>query len=95
METVKLFYLENCPYCRNAKRALRELAEENAAYAAVDVEWIEESRQASFAERYDYYYVPTLFAGGGKLYEAHPGESYAACKAALKKALDAVLSARA
>jgi thiol-disulfide isomerase/thioredoxin len=93
METLTLFYLRFCPYCRNAKRALAQLAEEenvrDLAVAGVD-----EAEDRALADRYDYYYVPSLFAGERKLYEAEPGESYEACKARLKAALDEVLPGR-
>ena len=36
-----ILHLDNCPYCRKARRALDELCEENTAYRAVTVEWIE------------------------------------------------------
>ena len=91
MKKLTLFYLETCPYCINAKKALKELGEEKAAYAAAEIEWIEESRQPSLAESYDYYYVPTVFLDGEKLYEAHPGESFEACKDELRRCLDRVL----
>lgn len=93
MKKLTLFYLEDCPYCRNARRALDELVKENPAYAGVAVDWIEESRRPELAEQYDYYYVPTVFAGETKLYEAHPSESYSDCKEKLRAALDAVLGA--
>lgn len=88
MREIKLFYLENCPYCHYAKRALAELVEEEPKYAKIQVEWIEESRQPEIADQYDYYYVTTIFAGEKKLYEAHPSEDYEACKANVKAALD-------
>ena len=93
MKEIKLFYLENCPYCHYAKRALDELAKENPLYGEVNVEWIEESEHPELAGKYDYYYVPTIFAAGKKLYEAHPSEDYAACRKNVKAALDAVLNA--
>ncbi|MBR1586020.1 MAG: glutaredoxin family protein [Clostridia bacterium] len=89
---ITLFYLEHCPYCRNAKKAIQELTEENEAYRAISIQWIEESRQPDVAEQYDYYHVPTVFCGNNKLYEATPGESYAQCKAQLQKVFDQVLS---
>lgn len=92
MKKATLFYLENCPYCRNARRALEELAREEPKYAGAELTWVEESRQPELAARYDYYYVPTVYLGSEKLYEARPGESYASCKAKLKAALDAVLA---
>ena len=92
MREIKLFYLESCPYCHNARRALKELVKENPVYGEIRVEWIEESEQPDLAQQYDYYYVPTIFAGDKKLYEARPSEDYAACKQNVKAALDAVLS---
>ena len=55
------------------------------------MEWIEESRQPSLAQSYDYYYVPTVFLSEQKLYEAHPGESFDACKDELRRCLDQAL----
>lgn len=94
METLTLFYLRFCPYCRNAKRALAQLAEEEKRYADLAIRWVDEAEDRALADRYDYYYVPSLFAGERKLYEAEPGESYEACKARLKAALGEVLPGR-
>lgn len=91
MSKLTLFYLENCPYCRNAKKAVRELCSEQPAYAAAEIDWVEESRQPALAAQYDYYYVPAVFLGEKKLYEATPGESYEACKAQLAAALEKAL----
>ena len=53
---------------------------------------IEEERESETAGRYtDYYYVPTIYAGADKLYEAHPSDSYEKIKAEVKRALDAVV----
>ena len=91
-KAITIFYLTDCPYCHYARRALKELTAEKAAYGEIDVEWIEESTRPDVAAQYDYYYVPTIFDGNRKLYEAHPSEDYAACKANVKAALDAVLA---
>lgn len=92
MKKITLFYLENCPYCRNAKQALAELIKEAPQYGQVEIHWVEESKEPDLAGQYDYYYVPTVFMGGAKLYEASPMEPYAACKANLKAALDTALA---
>lgn len=92
MKKITLFYLADCPYCRYAKRALTELTKENPIYNAIQVEWIEESQKPEISEQYDYYYVPTVFYGNEKLYEAHPSEDYAACKKNMKSALETVLN---
>lgn len=83
-----LFYLEDCPYCRYARRALRELAAEGVE---VPIEWVEESRRPDIAAKYDYWYVPTLFYGEEKLYEAHPSQSYEDVKRSLRGAMDEIL----
>ena len=87
-----ILHLDDCPYCHKARRALDELREENPAYRGVAVEWIEEERESKAAGRYtDYYYVPTIYAGAEKLYEAHPGDDYDKIKTEVKQALDAVI----
>lgn len=91
MKKITLFYLEDCPYCHYAKRAVGELMEENPAYSEIQIDWIEESEQPEISVQYDYYYVPTIFYGGQKIYEAHPSENYTDCKKNVKSALDAVL----
>lgn len=87
-----LFHLNNCPYCQNARQAMAELVKEDPAYSQIEIDWIEESRQPEVAERYDYYYVPTIYLGEDKLYEARPSESYADCKRNVKAALDTALA---
>ena len=91
MRKITLFYLTDCPYCRNAKRALEELKKENPAYGEIEIDWVEESEQPEVAGKYDYYYVPTIYVGDKKMYEAKPSESYAVCKENVKAVLDAVL----
>ena len=91
MKKITLFYLENCPYCHNAKRALEELIKENPSYEAVSIDWIEESKEPKLVAQYDYYYVPTIFSGDRKLYEAHPSEDYDACKKNVRAALEQAL----
>ena len=87
-----ILHLDNCPYCHKARQALAELQAENPAYRVVIVEWIEEEREREAASRYtDYYYVPTIYAGDKKLYEAHPGDNYGKIKASVKAALAAAL----
>ena len=91
MKKVTLFYLTNCPYCHNAKRALDELFSYDQRYSEIEIKWIEESQESELAAQYDYYYVPTVYFGDKKLYEADPSEDYADCKLKLKSALDTVL----
>ena len=92
MKKVMFFYLENCPYCKQARRALDELKTEDARYGTVAMEWVEESQHPDVAEKYDYYNVPTMFVGDEKKYEAQPGEKYDACKENVRRVLDAALA---
>ena len=54
MKKVTFFYLENCPYCKQARKALDELKAGDARYGTVTMDWIEESDHPDIAERYDY-----------------------------------------
>jgi len=87
-----IFYFDGCPYCRNAKLALDELLRENPAYGKLDIEWVNEKKEADRSKQYDYYYDPTIFVGEHKLYEAHPGDDYAFIKKNVKAALDSALA---
>lgn len=92
MSEVKLFYMEGCPYCRNARRALDELKQENAAYAALPIDLIEENEHPDIADRYDYYHVPSMFIGAEKAYECAPGEGYDEIRSHIKDVLDRALA---
>ncbi|MDD4774766.1 MAG: thioredoxin family protein [Eubacteriales bacterium] len=76
------FKLRNCPYCIEADRRLRELVAENPKYADIEIETIDEREQTALADSYDYYYVPTFFAGRKKLHEG------VTTKAKIKAVLD-------
>ena len=92
MKKMMIFYLEHCPYCIKARRALSELIAENPAYGDIQVSWIEEEENAPLAQQYDYYYVPTIYDDQKKkLYEANPSQSYEEIKECIRKAMDAVL----
>ena len=86
-----IFYMTGCPYCSKAKQALAELLTENPDYGQVVINWINETTEPEKAEGYDYYYVPTVFFGKKKLYEAHPGDDAAFIKESLRKALDEII----
>ncbi|MBR3227370.1 MAG: glutaredoxin [Erysipelotrichaceae bacterium] len=84
---MKIFYLETCPYCINARRALKELQDNDPDCAAIETEWIEESRQPQIADTYDYYRVPSVFCDGEKLYECDPHDDYTEIRRHLEKCL--------
>ncbi|MBQ6555395.1 MAG: thioredoxin family protein [Firmicutes bacterium] len=83
---LKIFYLEGCPYCEKAKKAVKELIAENPQYLSIQTEWTEERRNAEIAEKYDYYYVPSVFCGDRKLYECKPSHGYEEIKENINRA---------
>ena len=85
MSKLMYFYLKTCPYCIEAERWVGGLRKRDPKYAAVEIEYIEESEQKELADSYDYYYVPTYFLDGKKLHEG------AATEAKIKAVLDAAL----
>ena len=91
MAEITIFELAFCPYCRKAHKALKALRAENPAYAGVEVRWIDENLHRGLADQYDYWYVPSVYQGERKLYEADPSQDYEEIKASLKAALDQAL----
>lgn len=92
MRNVIYFYMQGCPYCRQANRAIEELTAENPKYAAVPIQRVDENQHPELVKNYSYYYVPTMIVGNDKVYEARPGESYAECREQVQKVLDAALA---
>lgn len=90
-----ILYLSHCPYCLSLKRAITELTEQNPAYRAVPVTWIEEALQPTLADKYDYWYVPSVFMGAEKLFESQPSDNYTTLKAAMEQAFLTALAAKA
>ena len=69
MQKITMFYMETCPYCKEAFRWMEELYGENAAYKSIEIEKIEETVHPEIADKYDYYYVPTYYVGDEKRHE--------------------------
>ena len=92
MHEIEIFYLRGCPYCENARRAVAELLREEPAYEALRLRWIEENEEASLADSYDYFRVPSVFHKGDKLYECAPFQGYETIKAHIREAFDRALA---
>ena len=92
MQEFEIFYLTGCPYCRNARKAVVELLAENPAYAALPIRWIEERQEPALADSRDYYYVPTIYWKGEKLYEASRSDGFDTIKASFRTAFDRALA---
>lgn len=90
MKKIVCFHLDDCPYCHKARRAFDELCAENPAWKNIPVEWVEETRETpSELKNFNYYYVPTIYVGAEKVYEANPADDYAKIKSNVRKALAA------
>lgn len=86
MKKVTLIKIEGCPYCAAAFKAIDEVKKN---YPATELEIIDENTQPQLAGKFtDYYYVPSMYVDGKKIYEAHPGESYEECLANVKKVFE-------
>ena len=90
MKKITMIKMQGCPYCAKYAQAVEELRAAQPAYARVEIEIIDENEQPELAKAYakDYYYVPSLFIEGHKVYEAQPGQDYDTIKAAVADAFE-------
>ncbi|MDR0348226.1 MAG: thioredoxin family protein [Tannerella sp.] len=68
MKHIKIFYLSNCRFCRQAFSYIEQLKEQDQ-YKDIEIDLIEESEEPDMADRYDYYFVPAFYFGDEKLSE--------------------------
>jgi thioredoxin 1 len=69
VKPVVMFIIESCPHCQKALLWMEELKKENKQYALIQVNMIDEELHPDIAGQYDYYYVPTFYVDGAKIYE--------------------------
>jgi glutaredoxin len=74
MKEVKMFMMETCPHCKKALSLMEEICREQPRYKEVVVKQIDEKKDPAYAEKFDYYYVPTYFVGDEKLHEGVPSK---------------------
>jgi len=91
MSEISIYILVNCPYCKAAKRAVEKLKSEKEEYSSVELKWIDESKIKDFPDWCDYYYVPTIYLGETKFYEASPSDNDEVIYLNVKAAFDAAL----
>ena len=60
-------------------------------YEGVEIDFIDENKEPAKTQPFagQYYYVPSIFMDGEKLYEAQPGHSYDKIYAEVKRVFDA------
>lgn len=69
MKKLMIFYQEQCPFCKRAFAYIQELKKENPEYEKIPTEYIEETEEPDFANKFDYYYVPTFYIDSEKVHE--------------------------
>ena len=82
---ITMIEMAGCPYCAKAHQAIDEL---KAAHPTTEIVFIDENKAPEKLKEYQgkYYYVPSLFVGTEKVFEASPGDYYEKIKAAVEKA---------
>lgn len=71
MKDILMFILPGCPHCKTALKAQRELLAGHPRWQRIPIRIVDESKEAAFADAHDYYYVPTWYVGGKKVFEGH------------------------
>lgn len=84
MKTVNVFITSWCPHCKRAISWIDELKNENPKFAPIEVNIIDEELHPEISKQYDYYYVPTYYVDGVKIYEG--GTTKDIARLALEKA---------
>jgi len=69
MKTVNVLITTWCPHCKRAISWIEELKNENPKFAQIEVKIIDEELHPEISKQYDYYYVPTYYVDGTKIYE--------------------------
>ncbi len=69
MKKITMFIQPMCPYCKKALRYIEEVKAANPELAAVEIEIHDELKEVEFADKFDYYYVPTFYIGDKKIHE--------------------------
>ena len=69
MKKLTIFYQERCPFCKKAFAYIKELKSEYPEYSIIPTTLIEETLQPDYADKFDYYYVPTFYINEEKVHE--------------------------
>lgn len=94
MAKLVMMMFDGCPYCAKAKKWVAELKAENPAYAAVEIQEVDERLHPEYYKerKLNYYYVPTYYLCDNqgepvqKLFEGAPEPED------IKKVLDAAVA---
>lgn len=85
MKEITMMILNDCPHCKRAAKMIEVLKEKHPEYRDIVINAYDENEHPEISEKFDYYYVPSMFADGRKLLEGVP--SFESIEAALQAAL--------
>ena len=68
MTDILMFMMSTCPYCKKAEKYMAELLKQ-PEYAGLQIARVDENKEPEVADMYDYFYVPTYYVGGQKVFE--------------------------
>ena len=71
MKEILLFVMAGCPHCRLALQLQEELFAAHPEWRDIPLKIVDEIRDPAFADRFNYYYVPTYYVDGQKVHEGH------------------------
>lgn len=69
MKKIMMFIQPRCPFCVKALRYIDEAREAHPELREIEIEIHNELEEAEFADKFDYYYVPTFYIGDEKVHE--------------------------
>lgn len=69
VKKVTMFILPSCPYCIRALKRIEKVMDANPELRAVPFETVDERRRPDLACAHDYYFVPSFYVDGRKVYE--------------------------
>jgi glutaredoxin len=72
MKKILMFTMESCPYCAMAHRWMKEILGEHPEYGQIEIKIVDEVENPAYANKFDYWYVPTYYVDGAKVHEGVP-----------------------
>ncbi len=69
MKKITMFIQPRCPFCIKALKFIEEAKAAHPELQDIEIEIHDELKEAEFADKFDYYYVPTFYMDGEKLHE--------------------------
>jgi glutaredoxin len=64
--------MPTCPHCKKAIAMMEEILDAHPEYRQIPLKRIDETREVDYANKFDYYKVPTFYVGDKKLHEGIP-----------------------